>query len=116
MKRIRIAPGKFVTISTAMADKAARVFATPLTPEQVRAFKSPEPTRVSGPMLGSTKPLVLSKPVMRIKGSGAAVEVVHRAAVTVAKSQGKSAVKSAASATVSPRKVTMAGVLRRKTG
>lgn len=110
MKRVRIAPGKFVTISTEMADKAARVFATPLTPEQVRAFKSPEPVRVSGPMLGSTKPLVLSKPVMRIKGGGAAVEVVHRSAVTAA----KSAVKSPASA--SPRKITAAGALRRKTG
>lgn len=109
MKRVRIAPGKFVTISTEMADKAARVLATPLTPEQVRAFKSPEPVRVSGPMLGSTKPLVLSKPVMRIKGGGAAVvEVVHRAP--------GAASKSTSSASVSPRKITAAGTLRRKIG
>lgn len=110
MKRIRIAPGKFVTISTEMADNAARVFATSLTAEQIRAFKSPEPVRVSGPMLASTKPLVLSKPVMRVKGGGAVVEVVHRAAGATSRSA------ASTSLSVSPRKTTAAGALRRKTG
>lgn len=38
------------------------------------------PVRVSGPMLGSTKPLALSKPVLRVKGGGSVVTVVHKAA------------------------------------
>ncbi|MFX1679057.1 hypothetical protein PV762_07475 [Mitsuaria sp. CC2] len=111
MKRVRVSSKKFVTISAEMVDKAARVFSTTLTPEQIRAFKSPEPVRVARPMLGSTKPLVLSKPVVRVEGrSGAVVAVVHRSACAASKSPAPT------SQSESLRKVTAAGALRRKTG
>ena len=57
MKRIRVAPGKFVTISTELAEKAARVFATGLTRDQVQQLKASEPKHVTGPMAGSRRPL-----------------------------------------------------------
>lgn len=62
MKRIRVAPGKFVTISSELAEKAARVCATSPTRDQVLKFKASEPRRINGPMAGSPKPLSLAKP------------------------------------------------------
>lgn len=59
MKRVRVAPGKFVTIPTELAEKAARVFGTGLTRNQVLEFKASEPRAVAGPMAGSPKPLTL---------------------------------------------------------
>lgn len=51
MKRIRAAPGKFVTISDELAEKAARMFATgQLTCDQVRELVAAEPRLSSGAM------------------------------------------------------------------
>lgn len=49
MKRIRVAPGKFVTISSELAEKAARVSATAPTRDQVLESKSSEPKRITAP-------------------------------------------------------------------
>lgn len=58
MKRIRVAPGKFVTISNELAEKAARVFATgQLTRDQVRELMAAEPELSSGAMAGSRRVL-----------------------------------------------------------
>lgn len=62
MKRVRVAPGKFVTISTELAEKAVRVFATGLTRNQVRDLKASEPRCATGLMVGSAKPLALTRP------------------------------------------------------
>ena len=61
MKRVRVAPGKFVNISTELSEKAARVFATGLTRDQVRDLKASEPRRATGLMVGSAKPLALAR-------------------------------------------------------
>ena len=61
MKRIRVAPGKFVTISTQLAEKAADVFATGLTRDQVLDLMATEPRLVVGAMAGSIRPLALAK-------------------------------------------------------
>jgi hypothetical protein len=61
MKRVRVAPSKFVTISTELSEKAARVFATGLTRDQVRDLKASEPRRATGLMVGSAKPLALAR-------------------------------------------------------
>lgn len=54
MKRIRVAPGKFVTISDELAEKAARVFATgQLTRDQVCELTDAEPQSSSGAMAGA---------------------------------------------------------------
>lgn len=56
MKRIRVAPGKFVTISDELAEKAARLFATgQLTRDQVRELMAAEPQRSTGAMAGSPR-------------------------------------------------------------
>lgn len=62
MKRIRVAPGKCVTISFELAEKAARVSATSPTRDQVLESKLSEPKRINGLMAGSPKPLALAKP------------------------------------------------------
>ncbi len=62
MKRVRVAPGKFVTVSTELWEKAARAFGTGLTRDQVRDFKVNEPRRATGLMAGSAKPLALARP------------------------------------------------------
>lgn len=62
MKRIRVATGRFVTISTELAEKAARVFGKGLTREQVLAIATTEPKHIAGPMAGSLKPLAICKP------------------------------------------------------
>ena len=62
MKRVRVAPGKFVTIPTELSEKAARVFATGLTRDQVRDIQASEPRRATGLMVGSAKPLALARP------------------------------------------------------
>lgn len=55
MKRVKVAPGKFVIVSQALADKAERVFASgAFTREQVRA--AAEPPRASLVMLGRRSP------------------------------------------------------------
>lgn len=61
MKRIRVAPGKFVTISNELAEQAARVFGTGLTRDQVLDLKASEPRRSTGLMAGSPKPLGIRK-------------------------------------------------------
>ncbi len=62
MKRIRVAPGKFVTISDELAEKAARVFATgQLTRDQVRELMAVEPQLSSGAMAGSRRVLRSAK-------------------------------------------------------
>ena len=61
MKRIRVAPGKFVTISDELAEKAARVFATgQLTHDQVREM-AVEPQLSGGAMAGSRRVLRSAK-------------------------------------------------------
>lgn len=62
MKRVRVAPGKFVTISNELSEKAARVFGTGLTRDQVRGLKASEPRSATGLMVGSAKPLALARP------------------------------------------------------
>lgn len=53
MKRVRVAPGKFVVVSQGMADKAARVFASgAFTRDQVREMATAEPKGASGVFLG----------------------------------------------------------------
>lgn len=61
MKRVRVRPGKFVTISTEMAERVARIFETGLTRDQVRDIKATEPRHASGLMIGSPKPLGLAR-------------------------------------------------------
>ena len=61
MKRVRIAPGKFVTISDAMAAKVERVYSAALTRDQVDELKASEPRVASGLIIGSPKPLSLSR-------------------------------------------------------
>lgn len=60
MKRIRIAPGKFVTISTDLSEKAERLFAGGLSRDQVRELAAAEPKRTNV-MAGSAKPLALAR-------------------------------------------------------
>ncbi len=53
MKRVRVAPGRFVVVSQGMADKAARVFASgAFTRDQVREMAAVEPKGASGVFLG----------------------------------------------------------------
>ena len=61
MKRVRVAPGKFVVISAEMAEKAARMFANGLTPEQVRNLQATEPRHAAGLIIGSPRPLALAR-------------------------------------------------------
>lgn len=61
MKRVRIAKGKHVVISDELAAKAARVFASGLTQEQVLDLMATEPRHATGLMAGSKKPLALSR-------------------------------------------------------
>lgn len=56
MKRVRIAKGKHVVISNQLAEKAARVFASGLTREQVLEVAANEPRHATGLMAGSKKP------------------------------------------------------------
>lgn len=62
MKRVRVAPGKFVTVSAELSEKAARVYGTGLTRDQVRDLKASEPRRATGLLVGSAKPLALARP------------------------------------------------------
>lgn len=61
VKRIRVAPGKFVIISAELAEKAARVTANKLTRNQAVQLMASEPKHVAGLMAGSPKPLALRK-------------------------------------------------------
>ena len=59
MKRVRVSPGKFVTVSTEVAEKAARVFSSgaAFTREQVQEMAAAEATRISsGGLLGPRPP------------------------------------------------------------
>lgn len=60
MKRVRIAPGRHVIISAAIAEKAARVFASALTREQVRELAALEPRNTAGLLTGRNLPLNLT--------------------------------------------------------
>lgn len=62
MKRVRVAPGKFITVSTELSEKAAHVFGTGLTRDQARDLQASEPRRATGLMAGSAKPLALARP------------------------------------------------------
>lgn len=66
MKRVRVSPGKFVVISAEMAEKAARVFATGLTREQVRNLQATEPRHAAGLIIGLSKPLALARPKVAV--------------------------------------------------
>jgi hypothetical protein len=67
MKRVRVSPGKFVTVSTALADKAARIFASgAFTPTEVRDMGAAEPRLMGGGLL-------IGKPVRRPGSSGSVV-------------------------------------------
>lgn len=72
MKRVRIAPGKFVAISPGLAEKAERVLATGLTREQVADLRATEPKRFIGAMAGSPKPLAIAKPRANVLAKAAA--------------------------------------------
>lgn len=61
MKRIRVAPGKVVTISAELAEKVARVFGAGLTREQALALSATEPKGTACLMAGSPKPLAIAK-------------------------------------------------------
>lgn len=53
MKRVRISPGQFVVVSTSLADKAARVFASgAISREQIRELAAAEPKCTRGVLLG----------------------------------------------------------------
>jgi hypothetical protein len=76
MKRVRVSPGKFVFVSQAIVDKAARVFASgAFTREQVLELAAAEPKRANGVMLGkSTGKHVANKPLPTKSGGGVARE------------------------------------------
>lgn len=61
MKRVRIARGKHVFIPAELAEKAVRVFAAGLTREQVFDLMANEPRQATGLMVGTRKPLGLSR-------------------------------------------------------
>lgn len=61
-KRVRIATGKYVTISADLAAKAALISAGDLTRPQVRELQAAEPRHVTGLLAGSPKPLAIAKP------------------------------------------------------
>jgi len=61
MKRVRIAKGKHVVISDELAAKAAHVFAAAPTRKQVLDLIAHEPRGATGLMVGSKKPLALSR-------------------------------------------------------
>lgn len=61
-KRVRIATGKYVTISADLAAKAALISAGDLTRSQVRELQAAEPRHVTGLLAGSPKPLAIAKP------------------------------------------------------
>lgn len=90
MKRIRVAPGRFVSISHELAEKAARVFGTGLTRDHVRELLATEPRDAGGAMAGSPRPLG------------------RRKLLAVARPK--------ISATTSARKITVSSALRRRTG
>jgi|GEM_PF-5076374 len=61
-KTVRIATGKYVTISADLAAKAALISAGDLTRPQVRELQAAEPRHVTGLLAGSPKPLAIAKP------------------------------------------------------
>ena len=81
MKRVKVSPGKFVVVSTAMAEKAVRVFATgALTRDQVRTMAASEPTRAGLLIGGPSKSKTSGKRVTTVAGKklpGAGGVVVH---------------------------------------
>lgn len=60
MKRVRVAPGRHVIISAAVAEKAARVFASAPTREQVHELAGHEPRNTAGLLIGRNLPLKLT--------------------------------------------------------
>jgi hypothetical protein len=80
MKRVRVAPGKFVTISTGLAEKVSRVVAVGLTRDQVRELASAEPRHIKM-MAGSKKPLGIAKPWPSSQQGGRSA-VVGKIAIT----------------------------------
>ncbi|WP_457356231.1 hypothetical protein [Roseateles sp. P5_D6] len=59
MKRVRVAPGRFVNISAELAEKAASVFGSGLTRIQIRDFEALERDHFAALMAGSPKPLAI---------------------------------------------------------
>ncbi len=83
MKRVRVAPGKFVNISSSLAEKAARVVAVGLTRDQVRELASAEPKHIKV-MAGSKKPLAIAKPwpaAVQVPSARPAAAVVGKIAI-----------------------------------
>lgn len=83
MKRVKVSPGKFVTVSTAIAEKAARVFASgAFTATQVRDMAAAEPKLTTGGvMLGKPKPglrrtNVIGSAAIKHSGAGGGM-VIH---------------------------------------
>ncbi|MDR7336259.1 hypothetical protein ABIC83_003086 [Roseateles asaccharophilus] len=62
MKRVRVAPGKFVAVPNDLAEKAQRIFERGLTRDQVRELSATEPKGATGLLAGSPKPLAIAKP------------------------------------------------------
>jgi hypothetical protein len=55
MKRVQVSPGRYVTVSTEMAAKAARIFASgAFTAEQVRQAAVTEPQHAGNVLLGGS--------------------------------------------------------------
>jgi len=64
VKRVRVAPGKYVTVSAAVAEKAERVFASGvLTRAQVQEIAVLEPVGAGAVLLGRSRSA--KKPIKR---------------------------------------------------
>jgi hypothetical protein len=62
MKRVRVAPGKFVAVPNHLAEKAQRIFERGLTRDQARDLAATEPKGATGLIAGPPKPLAISRP------------------------------------------------------
>lgn len=60
MKRVRVAPGKFVYLSPDLVAKLEQIGARQLTRDQANELKQSEPRLRNSLMAGSSKPLALS--------------------------------------------------------
>lgn len=67
MKRVRVAPGWYVTISTELAEKAASVCKKNLSRDQVRDLMASEPSGTAGPMAGRPVGILTSTLVRRTR-------------------------------------------------
>jgi len=77
MKRVRIANGTFVAVSNDLLEKAGRALKTGISADLLRSFRDAEGLRGAGAMLGSGKPSLVTKPLVRParRGMGAAAKI-----------------------------------------